>query len=616
MADTSETDRSKIEAAFAGWPSLPAMFFSRAGRLGRHPLLHARRNGRWIASTWQEVAEDVRRCARGLRSLGVGTGDRVAIISENRPEWLVADFAIMSVGAITVPVYTTATTADQAHVLKDSGVRCAVVSTPVLFRKVLPAILQAPDLATVVTIDPPDAERGTGVDVLGWNALLDRGVDPNDFVEDGVAAIGRDDPCCIIYTSGTGGTPKGALLSHDNLLSNCLAAALLLAEIGIGQDERFLSFLPLSHAYEHTAGQMFPLTIGAEIAYADSMDRLASSIAEMRPTLITAVPRLYEVLRARILREMRNGGGIRAKLFERALALEERRAGGRASRWDAAEDRLLDRLVRSRVRQRFGGRLKAFISGGAPLSPEVARFFDAAGLRILQGYGQTEAAPLISVNPPTGIRHETVGKPVHGTQVRIAEDGEILVRGPQVMLGYWNDPTATERVLAGGWLHTGDIGRMETDGYLVVTDRKKDIIVTTNGENLSPRRIESLLVLEPEISQAIAIGDHKPYVAALIVPDPELAADWASRHDKPDDPALLVEDAEFRRMVATAVERANACLSATERIRRFALLAEPFTIENGLLTPTLKVRRQLVTRTHEALVSSLYRDAAAQSVSG
>ncbi|WP_207481397.1 AMP-dependent synthetase/ligase [Arenibaculum pallidiluteum] len=606
-------DPDVLRARFNGWPSLPAMFFDQAARSGGATLLQAKRDGQWRAWSWTETAGRVRAAARGLAALGVGRGDRVAIVAENRPEWLEADLATMALGAITVPAYTTSTTQDYVHLFGDSGARVVLVSTPALMRKVVPAALQLAGPVTLIGFDAVPQAGRPDVSVLGWDELLERGAadpagtpdaaDPAEAWRD----LGRDDPACIIYTSGTGGAPKGVLLSHANVMANCRAALELILELGLEQ-ERFLSFLPLSHAYEHSCGQFFALSLGAEIAYAESVDRLAANLTEMRPTIMTAVPRLYEVLQARIQRDMQKAGRLRRALFEKTLELGSRRyrQGGRLGPLDAVQDWALDRLVRSKARARFGGRLKAFVSGGAPLSPELGLFFHALGLRILQGYGQTEAAPLISVNRPSRIRHETVGPPVLGTEIRIAEDGEIQVRGPQIMLGYWNDEAATERAVEDGWLRTGDIGRVEDDGSLVITDRKKDLIVTSGGENVAPQRLENLLTLEPVIGQVMVSGDRRPYLVALVVPDRETALAWARRHDHPGDMAQLADDAEFRKVVGEAIERVNRGLAPLERIRRFAMLPEPFSVENGELTPTLKIRRHVIRQRYMDRLDALY----------
>jgi long-chain acyl-CoA synthetase len=353
---------------------------------------------------------------------------------------------------------------------------------------------------------------------------------------------------------------------------------------------------------------MFALTLGARIAYAESVEKLAGNLGEVKPTIMTAVPRLYEVLETRIRREVERAGGLGHTLFGKALELGAKRyhRGGELGPVDAVVDFALDRLVRARVRQRFGGRLKAFISGGAALAPETALFFQSMGIRILQGYGQTEAAPLIACNRPSRIRHDTVGPPMPGVDIRLAEDGEILARGPMVMKGYWRDEDATARALEDGWLRTGDIGHLAEDGSLVLTDRKKDLIVTSGGDNVAPQRIEGLLGLEPIIGQVMVAGDGKPFLVALIVPDLQLARDWAKRHGKPSDPVGLVGDADFRKHIGEAVDRVNRGLSGIERVRKFALIAEPFSVENAQLTPTLKIRRHEIRKRHGESLEELY----------
>lgn len=610
------------ENRYDEWRTLPAMFFDQAERLGGRSLLISKQDGDWSGRTWAEAADAVARAAGGLRSLGVGHGDRVAIVSENRPEWLIADFAIMLLGAITVPAYTTSTTADHLHTLRDSGARVVLVSSAALMRKVLPAALQLPDIRAVVGFNedagggspPAGPETSAGPEHLSWTALLERG-GPGLPVEPALEALERDDVACLIYTSGTGGTPKGVMLTHGNILANCKGALELVLDVGLG-DETFLSFLPLAHAYEHTCGQMFALSLGARIAYAESVEKLAGNLGEVKPTIMTAVPRLYEVLEQRIRREAERPGGWRMRLFHKTLELGKRRydRSGRLGLWEGLEDRLLDRLVRARIRERFGGRLKAFISGGAALAPETALFFQSLGIRILQGYGQTEAAPLISCNRPSRVRHDTVGPPVPGVEIRIDRggadgeipDGEIMVRGPSVMKGYWGDADATERTVVSGWLHTGDVGHLAPDGALVLTDRKKDLIVTSGGDNVAPQRLENLLALEPVIGQVMVAGDGRPFLVALIVPDAQAARDWAKRHGKPADLAELTGDDDFRKYVGEAVERVNRSISGIERIRKFALTAEPFGIENAQLTPTLKIRRHEIRKRYGGLLDSLY----------
>ena len=419
--------------------------------------------------------------------------------------------------------------------------------------------------------------------------------------------LNRTDTACIIYTSGTGGAPKGVMLQHGAILSNVDGAIEVLTELGLG-DEVFLSFLPLSHAYEHTVGQFLPIAIGAEIYYAEGADRVAANIREVRPTIISAVPRFYEILQQRILHGVRKQGGWPERLFDMAEKLGRRRyenpralgIGGRIA------DFVLDRLVRNKVRERFGGRLKAMVSGGAPLNPDVAIFFRAIGLPLFQGYGQTEAAPLISVNRPKRLKLHTVGPPIKGVEVRIAEDGEILVRGELVMQGYWRNEQATREAIRDGWLHTGDVGEIDADGDLRITDRKKDLIVNSGGDNLSPARIEGLLTLRPEISQAMVYGDRRPHLVALLVPDAGWATAWAHAAGKADDLAVLAEDPEFRKALAKAVDEVNRSLSGIEKIRRFVIAGEGFTIDNEQMTPTLKIRRHVIAQRYGAKLDALY----------
>src|SRR5207248_4329726 len=435
---------------YASCRSLPAMFFATARQRAPRPFLWAKRDGQYRSLSWAEAESTVTRLARALVGYGIQPGDRVALVSENRPEWIIADLAITSAGAITVPAYVTNTGNDHRHVLGNSGAHAVIVSTAPLAARVLPAAAQTPSVKFAIAMEPA-GDFTTPFPVHGWQEALDAGTGGIEIVAERVAALTPEDIACIIYTSGTGGTPKGVLLTHLNIISNCRGAYRLLEMLGLG-DEVFLSFLPLSHSYEHTAGMMFPISIGAEIYFAEGADTLAANLLEVRPTIMTAVPRLYETMHQRIQRGIQREHGLKRRLFERAVAIGRKQlAGEPLSLGDRVLDPLLDRLVRDKVRARFGGRLKAMISGGAPLNPEIGGFFVALGVELLQGYGQTEAAPVIACNPPGRIRIDSVGPAVDGVEVRIAEDGEILVAGDNVMKGYWNDPEATARTLADGW---------------------------------------------------------------------------------------------------------------------------------------------------------------------
>ena len=595
---------------YQAWPSLTALFFHQAERLADKPFLWAKRDGRFQALTWRAVAERVSRLSRGLRALGLAPGERVVLVSENRPEWLIADLAIMAARGITVPAYITNTSADHNHVLTDSGAIGVIVSTRALARNLLPAAIEAPACRFLVAMETLDLEPATTLEVHGWDAVLASGARGPDDLAQHVAEAQRGDVACFIYTSGTGGVPKGVMLTHGNLLCNCAGTFALLRDHGLA-DEVFLSFLPLSHSYEHTAGQFFPLSIGAQIYYAESVDRLLHDLAEARPTLMTAVPRLYETLHQRINRGVEREGGLKRRLFELAVRLGRKRheGPGALSARERVLDGVADLLVRAKMRRRFGGRLKAMVSGGAALNPEIGLFFTALGLPVLQGYGQTEAAPIISANPPGRVKMETVGPPLEGVEVRIAEDGEVLVRGELVMKGYWGDEEGTKAAIRDGWLHTGDIGEFDPDGYLKITDRKKDIIVLSGGDNVSPARVEGMLTLEPEIAQAMVYGDKHPHLVALLVPDEGFLVEWAAGHGKAKDLIALADEPALHTALSRVVDRVNRKLSNLERIRRTAIAAEPFTVANALLTPTLKIRRHKIKDVYGDALEALYRSA-------
>jgi long-chain acyl-CoA synthetase len=583
-------------------PNLAAMFFDWAAERGDRPFLWTKRKGAYLALPWREAAQQVGALARGLRALGIRPGDRVALVAENRPEWMIADFAIMAAGAVTVPAYTTHTVEDFRYVLANSGARGVIVSTAALAHRVMPAADQVSTVLAIIAMEPLRSGQVSNAEIHLWDDVMAKGAALSDDVASWVRAIGRDDLACLVYTSGTGGVPKGVMTTHANIFANCYGAFRLLQTVGLG-DDVFLCFLPLSHAYEHTAGMMFAISLGAEIYFAEGAETLATNMAEARPTIMTAVPRLYEAMHQRIIAGIERQGGLRARLFRRAVELGRKR-------YDAPEtlvwherlvDRLLDLLVRRQVSRRFGGRLKAMVSGGAPLNPEIGRFFLALGVRLLQGYGQTEASPVVSVNPPTRVKIDTVGPPLEGVEVRVAEDGEVLVRGALVMKGYWNDPEATARVLADGWLHTGDVGEIDADGYLKITDRKRDFIKNSGGDMVSPARVEGYLTLQPEIAQAMVYGDRRPYLVAVVVPGADLLERFAAGRR-----GLLAADTELNKLIGAAVSRVNADLTPIERVRRFILATEPFSVANGQMTPTLKIKRHAIRHAYGQALQALY----------
>lgn len=591
-------------------PNLVEMFYDRAAHYGDAPFLWAKRDGDWQATSWQKTGETVTSMARALRSLGVETGDRVALVSENRPEWVISDIAIMAAGGITVPAYTTNTVDDHLHVLSDSGAKGVIVSSRALAERVGAAAAQCPDLSFVISIDALD-DGNHPFETVTWQEALARGSNTDLTVLPKANEIARDATCCLIYTSGTSGKPKGVMLSHGAIICNCMGAhdfLLQLADFEEGK-EIFLSFLPLSHSYEHTAGQFLPISIGAQIYYAEGVDKLTGNMAEVRPTILTAVPRLYEAMHGRIIRGVEQAGGLKQKMFMKAVDLGRRRYEDPASLGpiDGMLDGLMEKLVRSKVKERFGGRLKAFVSGGAPLNYDIGVFFTGLGLTILQGYGMTESAPVISCNPPNPNKLRTVGPPMKDVEVRIAADGEIIVRGELVMQGYWNNDEATAESIKDGWLHTGDIGEIDEDGYIRITDRKKDIIVNSGGDNIAPQRVEGMLTIEPEIAQAMVYGDKRPHLVALIVPDTDFADDWMKSNGGEKRPlSELIEDEKFVACFRDALDRINARLSTIERVRRFKLTAEPFSIDNEMLTPSMKIRRHVIKGRYGDDLESLY----------
>lgn len=591
---------------FEHFPNLVTMFFARAAQLDEAPFLHAKRNGAWHATSWRKAAEQVAALAAGLQRLGLARGDRVLLVSENRPEWAIADLAIMAAGCVTVPAYTTNTEQDHQHVLVDSGAKAAIVSTAKLAAPLLQAAQRSSDCVHVIGMEPLAAAQIGTIALHGWDALMG-----SVFADVAACAAGasfdRTDLACIIYTSGTGGAPRGVMLHHGAILHNVAGAIAIIAEDFGWEDEVFLSFLPLSHALEHSGGLYLPIGLGAEIHYAEGLERLAANIEEVRPTVMIVVPRLFELLRQRILNAVEKQGWFANFLLRQALALGARKGTGPIRPIDRPMDFFLEHTLRPKIRARFGGRSKALVSGGAPLNPDVGQFFHSLGLVLLQGYGLTESAPIISCNrPAAGIRLDTVGPPITDTDLRIAEDGEICVRGELVMTGYWRNPELTEASIQDGWLRTGDIGHLDSAGRLVITDRKKDLIVNDKGDNIAPQRVEGMLTLQPEIMQAMVVGDRRPHLVALIVPDAEWTRSWCRANGKKEEPALR-DDPAYRQALSAAVDRVNKALSVIEKVRSFALADEPFTVENKQLTPSIKIRRHVLKQVYGAQLDALYR---------
>ena len=594
-------------------PNLPTLFFDRAAHYGDAPFLWAKRAGRWRPSTWKQVAAQIARLACGLKTVGVKPGDRVILVAENRPEWMISDLATMSIGAISVPVHTTNTVENHVHILSDSGATAVITSHAGLAQPLLAAAKRT-GVETVVIMERPGAVPA-GIRLYGWDDLLDMVKSLPEATVDAVAAtarvLKRDAMAAIIYTSGTGGAPTGVMLSHGNMICNVMGADAILRTLPGLEDgaEVFLSFLPLGHSYEHTVGQFVPISIGAQIYYAEALGKLSQNIVEVRPTIMIAIPRFYESIRGRILRDAQKGGGLKRKLLFKALDLGSKRYEDPDSLTlgETLCDGFLNLMVRHKVEDRLGGRLKAFISGGAPLNYDVGLFFISLGMRVLQGYGQTESAPVISVNRPEMNDLTTVGPPLKGVEVKIAEDGEILVHGELVMLGYWNRPERTKETVRDGWLHTGDVGELDDCGRIRINDRKKDIIVNSGGDNISPQRVEGILALQPEIAQVMVHGDKRPHLIGLIVPDTQWLRDWRRENGKGGAGWTdLAGDEEFRKAIRAAVDRANGRLTIIEKVRRFMMADEAFTVDNAMLTPSMKIRRHVVREQYLERLEALY----------
>ena len=592
--------------------SLVDLFLARADDRGDMPFLTAKTDGEWQSISYADAARQVCLLAQALTAMGLVAGDRVMIVSENRPEWAIADLAIMAAGCITTPAYTTNTVGDHCHILDDSGARAVIVSNGKLAKPLFEAMLRSGRAEHVIAIEPIRSEQSSSFELHGWAGLVDAGDAEahaaRTAVDTRVAATMRDDLACIIYTSGTSGSPRGVMLHHGAILHNVIAAGEVLAQDFGWGEERFLSFLPLSHALEHTAGLYLPVALGADIWFSEGLDKLQSNLEEAQPTLMIVVPRLFELLRDRIIKQVEKQGGLAAWLLERAISLGERQVAGTSTALDVPVGWMLDATLRPRVRQRFGGRVKALVSGGAPLNPEVGGFFQAMGLVMLQGYGQTETAPVISCNfPSANIDLKTVGPPLRGVEVRFAEDGEILVRGECVMKGYWQNPGDTLSAIPDGeWLHTGDVGHQDERGRIQITDRKKDIIVNDKGDNIAPQKLEGMLTLQPEIAQVMVSGDRRPYMVALVVPDTEWATQWARDNGATTDPGTLYEQPAFRSAIKAAIDRTNADLSVLEKVRKFAFADEPFGTANNELTPTLKIRRHQIRARYGERLNALY----------
>jgi len=596
------------------------MFFDSVRDRSRPAAFLIKKDGVYRAVSSQQVADRVRAVACGLQQLGVRPGERIVILSENRLEWALADYATLCCGAIVVPIYATLQPAQTQAQVADSGAVLAFVSGHAQLEK-LGAPGTLPGLRTAVVFDSAEVEMAAGgaPNVLAFAELESRGAARGDAgaLERSAQAVRPDDVATIIYTSGTSGQPKGVVLTHANLIANVLG---VVRAVHLSIADTCLSFLPLSHVLERTAGHFIMWHVGATIAYAEGMDTVAHNLPEVRPTVLISVPRLYEKMNARILAALEQAPGWRRKLFAWAQVQGTQRVhlqqAGKPVPW-AQELRCLlaDRLVFAKLRAKLGGRLRLIISGGAPLSRSIAEFFHAAGLPVMEGYGLTETSPVLTVTRPERPRIGFVGPPLDNVELRIGDNGEILARGPSVMPGYFNNPTATAEVLAGGWFHTGDVGEIDTDGSLRITDRLKDLIVTAGGKKVAPQPIEARLKAFQYLSEAVLIGDSRKYVAALVVPNFHNLEQHARQHGIAfTSHTELVASPAVLKLFGDFLGQVNNELAPFERIKRFRILDRELAAHTGELTPSMKVKRNVVMKTFAASIESMYAEPAPDGV--
>ena len=614
---TTSSTQAAPAAQFAHGGPRPApgtlnrLFLDAVREFDKPDAMLAKTDGAWRPISHRTVAERVRRVALGLQDLGVQRGDRVGILAENRPEWAIADYGCLMTGVASVPIYPTLPAEQIPHILNDAGTVALFVSTPAQAAKIAAVRAQCTTLRHVIGIDATAAD-GCTTTMVEVEQRGQQAESPERIAryEQEALAVQPDDLATLIYTSGTTGTPKGVMLTHDNFHSNVAAAR---GSVGFTKEDVALSFLPLSHVFEREGDYMY-FSCGTTIAYVASIDDVPISLQEVKPTMAMGVPRLYEKMYARVFENGVSGGAVKKRIFFWALDVANRwadqklagREPGGALAWQYG---MAQKLVFSKLKERTGGRLRYFVSGGAPLAPEINKFFYAAGITILEGYGLTETSPVIAVNTPEHFRIGTVGRPIAGVEVKIAADGEILARGPNIMKGYYNKPDATaESIDADGWFHTGDIGMLE-DGFLRITDRKKDIIVTAGGKNVAPQPIENAVKTNKYVSQAVMIGDKRRYTVLLIVPNWESLEKWARiKNLLWTERKQLLEMPIVQAKMDKEVRSRLAGLARFETPKKIGLLEHDFSIERGELTPKLSVKRRVIDQSYKSVIDGLYAD--------
>ena len=589
--------------------TIPRLFLRLTDTYKKPALLLYKKDGCFVSLSTTEVREEVERIALGLRGLGVVPGDKVILLAENGPWWVMTDYAILSLGAITVPIYTSLVPEQIKYIINDSDAKVVIVSDRKLWEKTAAVKKDLPKVAHFVSFEAEPAEGVLPFERIKADGEKSRRADPRLF-EMTAQAVKPDDTASIIYTSGTTGIPKGVMLTHANFASNVETLA---AIIPFNDTDTDLSFLPLSHVLERLVTFAF-MSRGVSMAYAESIETVADNLLEVKPTIMVSVPRLFEKIYARVMDKVLAGSSLKRKIFFWALKVGKACGELTLQRKPIPASlrrrrNIAHKLVFSKILEKTGGRVHFFVSGGAPLAKDIAEFFYALGIVVLEGYGLTESSPVIACNTFDDLRFGTVGKPIPGVEVKIAPDGEILARGPNIMKGYYKREEETREAMEGGWLHTGDIGHLDKDGFLVITDRKKDLIVTSGGKNVAPQPIENLLKQNPYIANAVVIGGSRKFIAALIVPNFEKLEAYAkakgvsyvNRRD-------LIQNESVIRFLLAEVDRCTPNLAPYEKVKKIALLDRDFEIEQGEITPTLKVKRSIVEEKYKGLIDSLYRE--------
>lgn len=587
--------------------SIPQLFFDACDTFDKRDAVLVKKDGAYKGISHRFFRQRVRQFARGLLGLGLEAGDKVGLLCETRFEWAIADLGITCVGGVDVTIYPTLLAKDILFILQNSEATGLVLSSAEQMQKIMEIRGELPQLKYIICIDEiSDAPDG----VLTMAQVEQQGsqLDNEHDLEARYQAIGHADLLTLIYTSGTTGKPKGVMLTHGNLLANVKSCE---PYMPCGTEDIHLSHLPLSHVLERMGGYYVMLRSGVTIAYAEDMKKVPENIREVRPTILVSVPRLFEKIYAKVMSNAQTGGFLKRKIFSMAMGIGKqavpffnrgKELGGLLSyKWNMA-----DKLVYSKVKEATGGRLKYMVSGGAPLSREVAELFLGMGLSISEGYGLTETSPVVAINRVDNNKPGTVGLPVDDVEIKIAEDGEILVKGPNVMVGYYNNPEATAKVLADGWFHTGDIGVIDEEGFLRITDRKKDLLVTSGGKNIAPQPLENALKLSPLIEQAVVLGDKRNFISALLVPPWETVEEWASAKGWPTDPLQLVEEPKFLSAMEAEVKKQMEGFAHFEQVKEFRVIPRLLTIEHNELTPSLKIRRRNINENFKELISSIY----------